>query len=213
MLAPDEKRSLDEIVRELMDKQDQQELNKEAFELDLRSTIDTAKVLFSTAGLSPQPLWGFRQDNIDGIEAVHRQIEKLQRGLQALPDRARFLLFAPSQITGRLSRMPSQAEQQQTLKNVGLVVSMLARLRTRCDQLLADPPGDHGLTRFREKWIAEETKALLERHGQRVTNSSSSTSHFRQSTSLVWEAVTEEYGKDLQKACQNAFVTEKSKKK
>jgi hypothetical protein len=201
-------RSLDDeiipdIVKELDAKSDGDAF---ATEIYIRSAIGLLRTLYSAATpIAPgTPLWGYRQENLEHIEAVRKQIEKLQEALSDLPPRALALLFSP-EVSGTDDLLPSIQTQQKAVARTRGVVAMLLQLRARCDQIAADRPGKHKLAGYRQEAAAGEAWNLLVRHNKQPTNSSSSTSLFRKVASLLYEGMTGEFGVDLERACGATF--------
>ncbi len=175
-------------------------------EICIRNEIGSLRALYPPATpIAPgTPLWGYRQENLEHIEALRKQIEKLQEALRDLPDRALFLLFAP-EVSGTDDRLPSIQTRQKVEARIRGVVTMLTRLRARCDQIAADRPGKHKSAGYRQEAAADEAWDLLVRHNKQPTNSSSSTSLFRKVASLLYEGMTGEFGVDLERACRATF--------
>jgi hypothetical protein len=201
-------RSLDDkIIPDIVKKLDAGgDGDADATEIYIRSAIGLLRTLYPPATpIAPgTPLWGYRQENLEHVEALRKQIEKLQEALRDLPPRALVLLFAP-EVSGTDDRLPSIQTQQKAVARIQGVVTMLIRLRARCDQIAADRPGKHKLAGYRQEAAADQAWDLLLRHNKRPTNSSSSTSLFREVAGLLYEGMTGEFGIDLERACKATF--------
>jgi hypothetical protein len=171
----------------------------ELFALAFRSVVASALALFP-ADQAPIPLWGYRRENLKHMKIVTGRVAALLTALQAAPERALFLLFAPD--IG--SVVPSIAVQERMKRNLGLAMSMLLRLRKRGIELIAAEPGEHGSADFLQHWVAEEAVSLLKTHYKRVSNSSAK-SLLRITASLLFEAIAGKAGKDLERACRIAL--------
>jgi hypothetical protein len=176
----------------------------ELYAHDFREMVAVGQVLFPPKGAAP--MWGYRQENLQAFETVQKCAVALHAALKALPDPGLFLIFAPT-LSGTKNLVPSTETQKQVTPNCAVVVSGLNYLQTRCKQLLAAKPGEHKLTDFRQRWVAEAVRKLLVRHGKQATISSSSLSPFRTTASLLWEGIFGEQGKDLERACRTVLYT------
>jgi len=208
MRAPDNiasvwTRSDDEIIAEIIDVFDYiDDLDRSMFKLaTVGGAIDTLRVFSSMKA----PIWGNRRDNLDSIKTVANQIARLQRLLQRMPKPALALLFAFEE-TGLGNHIPSTTTQQKTLARCRTTVGMLAWLRTRCDRLLADPPGKHGNADYLQELTAEAAWDILIDRGKRPAAVGSEKSLYRKVTSLLWEVVTgEPGGASLEHPCRVVF--------
>jgi hypothetical protein len=212
MRAPDATRPLDEIVRDIVDAIEaakdnnpnpiaEEVDNRGVTALEIRAIIKTGRALFPT---DKSPMWGYRQENREHFAAVQARIELLQEALKEMPGRALALLFAP-EVSGTTSRIPTEATQAKALVCTRRFTGMLRYLKARCVQLLDEPPGEHRSSDFRAQWVVEEAVSLLERHYKVVTNSSSSESALRKCACLLWEGLSGEFGRDLERACRKYF--------
>jgi len=203
MRAPeDQPRALDEIVRDLAHSLIVENSDADAVEVDVRATIRTGQTLFPRP-TSP-PLWGYRSDNLESIKAVRKQISGLQNALKKLPERALFLLFAP-EVSGIDDQIPSIALQKRIEGRAQNVVTMLAALSARCDEMIGAEPGKHKLVGHREEWAAVEAYRLLRRHNKKPSKTNSADSLFRETASLLLEAITGKPGVDLERHCRAVF--------
>jgi hypothetical protein len=176
----------------------------ELYAYDFRETVAAGQALFPPEGAAP--VWGYRKENQLAFETVHQCAVALHAALKAMPGRAQFLMFAPT-LSGTNNLIPSAATQKEVERNCTGGVSFLNYLQARCTQLLAAKPGEHKNVRFRQRWVADEARKLLARHGKQATNSSSSLSLFRTTSSLLWEGIFDEQGKDLERACRTVLST------
>ncbi len=100
--------------------------------------------------------------------------------------------------------IPGTADQTRALRRATQTTQTLEYLRRRCDFLLAERPGVHGNAHYRERRVAQEAYLLIRRHGKEPASGIAS-STYGEITSLLWEAITGEPGKDLQRACKAAL--------
>jgi hypothetical protein len=205
MRARNEIRGLDEIVRDIIEKLDigSDELAMAVTAIEVRGIIQAMRTL----GQLRAPLWGYQRDNLESIEPLQTQIERLQKALRSMPAVALALVFSPEE-TGQGDHIPSTAVQQRAVARLRGLTGVLVRLSGRCEQLIASPPGKHKSLDWQKERAAGEARDLLERHCKKVTKSSSSTSLFRETASLLYEGVTGEHGVDLERACRAALETD-----
>jgi hypothetical protein len=189
-----------EIVNLLASKQD--EPDKFATEFSVRSTIQ-----FLRAPEMKKPLWGFNKSNDDALSALQENIGDLQKTFKGLPSKVLSLLAIerlPEQ-----GQIPSPLEAQNALDRLKKIVAMLNYLQARCDQLLEQKPGEHGNTDFSQRLVAEEAWRLMKNHKLKPASGIVG-SDYGEIASLLFEAATGEYDKNLQRACKS--VLERVKK-
>jgi hypothetical protein len=178
---------------------------KDAFECDFRITIRGLRALNNLGA----PLWGYRAENVRAIKKLRAQIAPLHETLKSLPHAALFLLFADE--NGLDDRVPDTASQQKMFVRCQVAVRTLVRLRARCDQIIANEPGKHGLAGYLQERHAKEAFDLLAQYNLPVTSAGSDTSLFRTMARLVHEGVTGD-STDLERACKIISGRKKIKK-
>jgi hypothetical protein len=100
-------------------------------------------------------------------------------------------------------QVPSLLEQQNASERLKKIVAMLNYLQARCDQLLNQPPGEHGSADFSQRLVAEEAWRLMKYHNLKPASGLAS-SDYGTIARLLFETVTGE-DKDLQRACKSAL--------
>jgi hypothetical protein len=194
-------RTLDEIVRDVVEKLGVDHPIADdsiGIVVDVRSTILSMRTLDGMDG----PLWGNRAENQEEIKDLRKRVKSVQSALRQMPDTLRFLLFTPEESGLDDDPVPTTAVQQKAVTRCRRAMAMLALLRSRCDQLAADPPGKHGLVDHRKERAAEEAWDMLQRHMKKPASSGSATSLFRELSSLLFEGATGKPGMDLERACR-----------
>ena len=174
----------------------------DASEAAIRFGVTRLKLLADT------PIWGNRTENVDAIGDVQTDLERLLESIRKLPDRARFLLFAP-EGTGAIDDVPSAEVQREAMRRARQTTALHAWLRTRCEQILAKPPGVHGAAKHLDHYVAEEAADLLRFHGK-TPASGATTSLYGQVATLLFEMTTGEPGKDLEHACRGILKASSS---
>jgi hypothetical protein len=209
MRAP-QKSDQDEIVRKLVKKLNEEEQDQDlSSEVYVRSAIKTLqaldqKVAYRGLGKEHMPVRGKWRDNIDQFKAVSAQIAKLREALKNVSAPALFLLFSGEQDVSSDEGVMSFAVQRRAKDRLQQTIGMLKGLQARCDYLM-ELPGEHGSVDFRQRRVAAEARRLLKRHEKKPA-SGIATSLYGQVTSLLWEAVTGEQGKDLERACKTIIM-------
>jgi hypothetical protein len=231
MRAPADKRSDAEIVEdiiELFDDNIGDAIANGVEEADARASIEvyvraTIRVLRASDGLG-RPVWGYRQENVKAITALRDRIEEVQTALRGLPNAAAVLLFALEErgtddrvpaaspdIAPRLRQRPSRDPRALHGRLEAIEarcrgdVAMLARLRARCDRVIAAAPGKHGNVDYRKEQVAGEAWDFLRVCKKRAGSGSSQKSLFFKASTLFFEAMTGEHGVDLSHACRTVF--------
>jgi hypothetical protein len=106
-------------------------------------------------------------------------------------------------------QVPSLLEQQNASERLKKIVATLNYLQARCDLLLNQQPGEHGSVDFLQRLVAEEVWRLMKYHNLKPASGVAS-SDYGEIARLLFEAVTGEQDKDLQRACKSAL--ERAKK-
>jgi hypothetical protein len=173
---------------------------------DLRATIRCLRELdrevsYRGALKKRTPFRGKQQENIEDFKAVRKQVEGLQKALKKISSQARFLIFSGAEDDVHSDDVPSNEIMWPFLHRFQQVTAALTYMRDRCDFLLDERPGQHGSTDFRQRRVAVESWRLLRCLGIEPKGGTID-SLYGSITSLLWEAVTGEPTKDLQRACK-----------
>jgi hypothetical protein len=156
-----------------------------------------AKVKLRT--VKPEPLWGYYEENAKSAKAVREWIEKRP---SALESDFFAMLFAP----GNSDALGLDIMLQQATNGCRAFMETLGKLHTRCESIEASikarkKPGAHRSLDPLQKQVAIEARLLMEACGKTATDGSAG-STFGKVASLLFEAVTGEIDKDLQRACK-----------
>jgi hypothetical protein len=172
-------------------------------EADIRATLRFLRALCEAA-----PLWGNLKENVGAASALRTQIEDLQATFRAMPRETLYLIFDPG-TTGQDHQIPPASNQTRALGRLRRTIAILNAIRVRCIQLSADPPGKHKNVDYKKQLACGEAWDFMLRHGKQPTNSSSSTSLFRVTSNLFYEAITGEQA-DLEHTCRSTFERRQS---
>ena len=210
MRAP-QKSNQDEIVRKLVKKLNEEERDQT---FPPKSTCDQRsrnyrrsikRLLIAALPKNTCLSVAGGKENIEQLTAVRAQIENLRGALKNTSAPALFLLFSGDQDVSNDEGVMSFAVQQRARNHLQQTIGMLKGLQERCDYLLTARPGEHGSVDFRQRRVAAEAWRLLKRH-EKQPKSGIATSLYGEITSLLWEAVTGEQGKDLERACKTILM-------
>jgi hypothetical protein len=184
-------------------------LSAELAELDVRATIGFLRELdreiaYRGASKGQMPLRGKRQENIDDFSVLLKKVKALQKALSKTSVPALLLLFSREDGVGT-DQFPSVAVQERTTRRFQQVTTTLATMRGRCELFLSEGPGEHGNTDYRQRRVAHEAWRLLRRYGINKPARGELGSLYGDITSLLWQAMTAEANKDLQRACRTAI--------
>jgi hypothetical protein len=168
---------------------------KFATEVVVRSTIQFLKEIAQN-----KPPWGFKKSNADALSALQKNISDLRKTLSGIPGEL-LMLLAAKDVSGQI---PSLLEQQNAGERLKKIVGVLTYLQARCDQLLEQQPGEHGSADFSQRRAAEEAWRLMKYHNLKPASGVASSDYGIIAT-LLFEAVTGEQDKDLQRACKTAL--------
>jgi hypothetical protein len=222
MRAPDAPRQVDKIVQELVEL-----LVKVGSTSDLGhkdgpytpEDLTTAQTLVSVRAsiallrsldceVAPHnertPVRGWRQDNRDAFTALRSKIIDVQQQLRRIPGTALLLLAGEAEVSS--DTVPSTEAQERAMRRLKLITTTLNYICARCDFLLAEDPGEHGNVDYRQRRVAQEAWQLLWEKGK-APMSSAPTGRYCRIATLLWEAMTNEKGKDLQWACKAVIAT------
>jgi hypothetical protein len=147
------------------------------------------------------PLRGRRTDNIEDFRALDAQLSRLQRTLAEILSPSALCLLFSDEDDVIPNNLPSAETQQQFLIALQQFTVKLASLRKRCKYLIEVQPGDHGSAGVRERLVAIEAWQLLAMFGKKRAGGTAESLYGR-IASLLWEAMTGEIDKDLQRACK-----------
>lgn len=210
MRAPNKSRS-DAIVREIISglyDQAMEEFILMGVTLDIRATIAVLRELdreISCGGRakSRTAIRGKRQENVENFTAILKELKALQRALAKTSGPALVLLFSGEDDV-RTEKVPGLSVQRRIERRLRQITGTLSYLRARCDFLLAEHPGEHGSADYRQRRVAQETYLLLRRH-KKEPASGIATSLYGRTASLLYEAMTGDYGRNLERACRAAL--------
>jgi hypothetical protein len=209
--APNKSR-LDEVVQEIIDliiQSDADADDRFSTEFSVRSTIGLLQQLdreIAWRGAIKQrgPFRGYRPENIEDVTALHKQIKELQKALKRTSSPALFLLFSDENDLS--CEIPSTEAQRVVVRQLPEFTAMLDRVRNRCEFLLAEQPGERPNAGYRQRRAAREAWRLLNGYWrERAPAGGTYGSRYGAVASLLWEAMTGERNKDLERACKAAL--------
>jgi hypothetical protein len=172
------------------------------------------------------PPAGFRKTNIESAEYILDWIDRSARFVwkfedcgagdrevflvrELVPSADHFLtLWGPERVAAldqegldALDKKSFGRAFNEAIKRHEALTSMLEELRARCHRILELQPGVHGGAGYRQMRVARFSRALMKRCGLPLvyTNPNSA---YRMVASLLYEAVTGEGDKDLERACK-----------
>jgi hypothetical protein len=203
---------LDAIVREIVTELHDQPIDKWEYfgaEVGVRATIGILRELdretvYRGASKGRMPIRGKRQENIEDFSVLLKQVKALQKALSKTSVPALLLLFSGENDDLGTDQFPSVAVQKRVFRRLQQVTMALATMRGRCDLFLAKRPGAHGNAQYRQRRVAHEAWRLLRRH-RKTPAGGTPGSLYGDIASLLWEAMTGEVDKDLQRACKTAL--------
>ena len=201
-------RSRDDVVQRIVDKIQTDTADQLSNELSVRFTI---KLLHELDREVPYrgslneriSIRGKRQENVEDFTALLKKIKALENALKKMSSPARMMFFS-GESEFASDNFPAVEVQERAFHQLKQTLGMLATMRMRCNFLLAERPGEHGNTKHRERRVAEEAWRLLRRHRKRPAGGAPG-SLYGDIASLLWEAMTGERDKDLQRACKTAL--------
>jgi hypothetical protein len=157
------------------------------------------------------PEFGNRTENLEYLQELRNDIERLRKTLGGIPNDSLFLtLFAPElKIRTPDSRVSSHARALDTLMEdaeaqYGEHVLLLEGLGDRCAQIADARPGKHkhfGQQQFRAALAA---RVLMAKAGKKPT-SGTWQSLYRRLATLFYEAMTDEPVPDMKRACDEVL--------
>ncbi len=208
MRAPTKSRTLDDVVQEIIDEIQTDSADRSSIELSVRFTINILRELdrevpYRGSLKERISIRGKRQENDDDFDALLKKIKALENALKKVSSPARMMFFS-DETELVLDKFPSVEVQERALHRLKQTRGMLAHMRMRCNFLLGERPGEHGHTKHRERRVAHEAWRLL-RHHKKKPASGIYDSLYGKVARLLWEAMTGEAGKDLQRACKTAL--------
>jgi hypothetical protein len=179
-------RTVNEIVDEIIIKR---ELIEPSHRQEVLTEIANLKKLAGAA-----PFWGYKKENRDCANALRKQIEKLQKTLDEMPNHMARMFFGPNEVVPIVVMATNAGE------NYHALTGALRDLLDRCRLIEMNPPGVQRSTDHLQRRVAKAAKLLMQQSGKRV-GSSSPESPFRLLAGLLYEAVTEVVHKDMERAC------------
>jgi hypothetical protein len=169
-------------------------------------------VVFSTIQFiqqsnSKKPLWGFSEANRKSLSALSKNIRDLRKTLAEAPGEVLFMLASADQS----DQSPPALKQQIVLDRLKRIVAVLGYLQSRCEELQTQKVGGHRSADFSQRMVAEEAWRLMKYHN--LTPASGILgSTLGEVATLLFEALTGEDNKDLQRACKAALERAKDGK-
>jgi hypothetical protein len=207
MRAPKKSR-LDEVVHEIVEEIHSDPDGRFSTEIVVRAAIKALRELdreFPHRGASVRmPIRGKKQENVEDFKTLLEKIKSLQKALKKLSAPAWILLFS-GESDVHSHKFPSPELQQLIERRLRPVTGILNYMRDRCDYLLRERPGEHGNAGWRQRRVAHEAWHLLKRHKIQPAGGTMDSLYGRVA-SLLWEAMTGEANKDLQRACKTALI-------
>jgi len=196
---------VDELYQRPADESGQaDEWHLRSAEIDVRATIQYLQNLDQPIHYRSEtksvPFRGWRQENTADFRAFLKQIKHLEKTVAAVTGPALFAIFS-GETDLHDDRIPSNEIQQKVIERLRFFKSELAWLKQRCEFLLVERPGEHGKAEYRQHRVAHEAWRMIRRFGKTPADSAAGSLYGRV-TSLLWEALTGEVGKDLQWACK-----------
>jgi hypothetical protein len=156
-------------------------------------------------GLPKKPVWGFKESNSKSLSALSKSIRDLRKTLAKTPAEI-LILLAGADLS---EQWPLMREQQMAIDRLKRGVAVLGYMQRRCDELQTQKVGGHRGADSMQRLIAEEAWRLMKYHAL-TPASGISESTFGMISSLLFEALTGEANKDLQRHCKSAL--ERAKK-
>jgi hypothetical protein len=200
--APSNQRR-DEIVAEVVDLLVPD--GDDSDRLSSHVTVTSALEYLQRSGSLTKPVWGFSEANGKSISALSDKVRDLRKALSDTPNEALILLAGADPS----DQFPSARRQQILLGRLRRIVATLGYLQRRCEELDANKVGVHRLANFSQRAVAEEAWRLMKNH-MLTPASGISDSTYGMVATLLWEAVTGEAEKDLQRACKDALARAKA---
>jgi hypothetical protein len=134
-----------------------------------------------------------------------KKAQDLRKALAETPSEV-LLLIAGADPS---DQMPRARHQPILVGRLKRIVGMLGYLQRRCEELHAQKVGGHRGADFSQRLIADEVWRLMRYHNL-TPASGISDSTFGKVAALLFEAVTGEADKDLQRACKVALTRAKA---
>jgi hypothetical protein len=204
---------LDRIVGELVGELTGEASDRMASEMYVRTSIDALRTLTAARARvntrEKQPPWGYKQDNLDASADILKHANALHEALNRAPTTALFLIAMPELPDDEAAPVPSKTVQHATQSRMKKIGTMVAYLRSRCGELIANPVGEHRSAAFSQRLTAEEAWRLMRLHGKEPGGGSAG-SQYGIVASLLFEAVTAEANRDLERACKAALKRAKN---
>lgn len=176
-------------------------------EADVRLTIQYLQGLDTPVIYQGQtkiiPFRGMRRDNAEEFRTWQTMIKRMEKTVASTTSPALFAIFS-GETDLHSDRIPSDEIQKKVIDRLRFFKSQLAWLKERCEFLLAERPGAHGLAGYRERRVAHEAWRMLRRF-RKAPADGSADSLYGRVTSKLWEALTGEAGRDLQWACKTTL--------
>jgi len=148
------------------------------------------------------PLSGYRKDNEKFARRLKRWVDDGNQIFAEVPENFNvYMLFAsencgPLNTPERVEAMAQQAEAgHATLK------AWLTTLRSRCEWIIRAKIGEHRHAGYNQERVAIAARELCEEAGKPLAYSSP-TSAYRIVAGLLYEAMTGEQGRDMERACE-----------
>lgn len=148
------------------------------------------------------PLTGYRKDNERFAQRLKKWADDGNRLFADAPkDFNLHMLFAPENCGPLNSREGIEAMARQAAAGYAALTGWLAHLRSKCDWIIQNKIGEHRHAGINQERVAIAARELCERVGKPLAYSSP-TSAYRIVAGLLYEAMTGEQGRDMERACE-----------
>lgn len=148
------------------------------------------------------PLDGWRADNTKFATAWREWIEQGDALLKAVPENFNVhALFVPEIISLNETAEQTEARYAQAEICHEYLVTILAALHRRCGWIIEHQFGEHRSAGFQQERCAIAAGELMQCCGLPLAWSSS-TSAYRRVATLLFEATTGTFGRDMERACE-----------
>jgi hypothetical protein len=149
-------------------------------------------------------VWGHRTKNLEDFKSIKKQVDRLSKALIGISGTALVHLFSDERNV-HLDQVPTMDVLKRTNERMSVFGAILRDLYKRCEYLLEQKPGEHGSSDYLGRWVAREAWRIL-RRAKRNPASGINSSVYGAVAMLLYEAITGEADKDLQRACKAALA-------
>jgi hypothetical protein len=186
-------RTTDEIVREIV----QTLQSDQVIEPVVRLLVDGLRQLHKYG-----PLSGYRKDNREFARKIKRWSEDGEKIFAKLPENFNVhMLFAPEDCGPLNTPERIEAMARQAEAGYGILKHWLTTLKFRCEWVIRSKIGEHRHAGYQQERVAVAARELCEKAGKPLAWSSP-TSAYRIVAGLLYETMTGEQGRDMERACE-----------